>query len=291
MMNKNKYNISRLFILLLIIFILIGIYYIIKGKESFQSTIGQEVSKQQCVQKCEESCSPSSPTPSPSPKCLCPCSCEEASSSPTPGPAIIPPSEEDCHPTKNYMCRSIGYKANNNLTKSKNMFWYDAERKCLMNCNCNGFIYYGRGVESTPQPVNFIMKEPVVPLKSSDWKGDGYPNLYVKTTKPCSSEACTLMPNFNLDTQNSDNSQYYSASSTKSGNHYFYNPFMKDTTKFFLNYFDNRTNQNIMNQETNEINNYDSLNPEEASTFPTALGSLMTSNLTTEEIPEIENIS
>ncbi len=283
MMNKNKYNVSKLFILILVIFILIGLYYILLGKESFQNqvTVGPGGTKQQCIQQCEDSCSPipPGPTPAPPPQCHCPCPCEEENPAPTPGPPYKPVPEEECHPTKNHMCRSVGYKANNTLTQSPNMFWYDAERKCLKDCHCNGFIYYGKGTESTPQPVAFIMKEPVVPLKSANWKADNYPNLYVKTTKPCSTEACTLMPNFNLDTQNSDDSKYFDTSSNKSGNHYFYNPFMKDTTKFFLNYFDNRTNQNIMNQDTHEIKNYDALNTEETSTFPTALGSLMTSEM------------
>ncbi len=247
-MNKNINNVSKLFILFIIIFILIGLYYIFYGRESFQG-YGPGGIQQTCVQKCEEQCNPVPvpPPPPPAPKCHCPCPCEEENPPPPPPPPVIPVDPILCESADNHMCKSVGYKANNSLTPIENMFWYDAQRKCLADCYCNGFIYYGTDSDKGPNPVQFIKGEAVNPVKSRNWKADNYPNLYVKTTKPCAVFPCGSMPNFNLDTQSEGDSRYFDTSSSPSGNHYFYNPFVKDTTNFFNKYFQNRTNQNINN--------------------------------------------
>ena len=105
------------------------------------------------------------------------------------------------NPNDYHMCKNIGWINNDSPYKTvTNQAWYDAEVQCKNDFLCNSFTSYGDAGQTTSN-VDYYTSTNVTELAPGTWSSTTYnkPNLYMKTTSPCTTNKTITYYNENSD--------------------------------------------------------------------------------------------
>ncbi len=175
-MKNNSNSLLRLFIIFIIVFLLIGITYILmtpksRNLESFQNS------------------------------CICPPSNEEESKPII--PPYIPPPEPHYNPSDYNMCKLIATTSGSNDIisydgkSSTTKFWYDADQHCINDPHCAAFTMQTNDIGDPKGKVTFYKTSKPVPVADSMWKNQNYVNFYFKQKGKCLPDPCDKNSNSN----------------------------------------------------------------------------------------------
>lgn len=89
------------------------------------------------------------------------------------------------NPDDYHMCKNIGWINNNSPYKTvSNQAWYDAEIQCKKDYLCNSFTSYG-DPDTTTSNIDYYTGKDATEILAGTWESRNKPNMYVKTTSPC----------------------------------------------------------------------------------------------------------